>query len=92
MVKPVNIIEDVYGTPVNVPVIVKAFESIIVAIAEGRYALEEVTVDTGLFRTVFKLSIMKEPVRTLPLIRPEVLGQIYIEPRPESTCTQGGCS
>ena len=77
--------KNIYGNPVDLTVIVKAFESIIVDVAEGKYALEEVTIDTGLFRTVLKLSVVKEPIRTLPLIAPEVLGQVSLE-----QCACGG--
>lgn len=83
--------KNIYGNPVDLTVIVKAFESIIVDVAEGKYALEEVTVDTGLFRTVLKLSVMKEPIRTLPLIAPEVLGQVSLDSRLDTNCTEG-CS
>ena len=91
MVKPVDekwiadTAKNIYGKPVDLTVIAKAFESIIEDVAEGKYALEEVTVDTGLFRTVLKLSVMKEPIRTLPLIAPEVLGQVSLE-----QCACGG--
>ena len=46
----------------DLSVIINTFKSLMIDIAKGRVFLEDATIDEGRFRTVFRLSILKDGV------------------------------
>ena len=56
--------------------ITDAFESLLVGIAEGKAILEKATIDEGGFRTVFRLSTLKDSAvkQDAPIRRPIIAG------------------
>ena len=57
MTAPITELDRIQERIESLDVITKTFESLIVDIAEGKVTLEEAFVDTGLYRTVLKLSV-----------------------------------
>tara|TARA_R110002020_G_scaffold51677_1_gene146131 strand:+ start:973 stop:1209 length:237 start_codon:yes stop_codon:yes gene_type:complete len=45
---------------IDLSVITDAFESLLVDIAEGKYLLEEATLDEGSIRTTFRISVLAD--------------------------------